>query len=148
MEKLDLMKYFESVTFAQELGIEKKNKDLWLHVAERYGVEPERCTLFDDSLAAMQGRPQRQNAGGGVYDGFFAADERRCGLSATYISKALRSCSGSRSTGRAERLNPHIFPPYRLSVDWTAVCSFTGIHAQIQHYAISPEPWEAAPLHA
>ena len=39
MEKLDLMKYFESVTFAQELGIEKKDKRLWLGVAERYGVE-------------------------------------------------------------------------------------------------------------
>ena len=34
MEKLDLMKYFESVTFAQELGIEKKDKRLWLGVAE------------------------------------------------------------------------------------------------------------------
>ena len=30
MEKLELMKYFESVTFAQELGIEKKDKRLWL----------------------------------------------------------------------------------------------------------------------
>ena len=43
MEKLDLMKYFESVTFAQELGIEKKNKDLWLHAAERYGKFLCRC---------------------------------------------------------------------------------------------------------
>ena len=55
MEKLDLMKYFESVTFAQELGIEKKDKRLWLGVAERYDVEPETCTLFDDSLAACKG---------------------------------------------------------------------------------------------
>ena len=54
MEKLGLMKYFESVTFAQELGLEKKDKQLWLTVARQLGVEPESCTLFDDSLAACR----------------------------------------------------------------------------------------------
>ena len=76
MEKLDLMKYFESVTFAQELGIEKKNRELWLHVAERCGVEPQSCTLFDDSLAACKGARSAKMRVVGVYDGFFAADEK------------------------------------------------------------------------
>ena len=76
MEKLDLMKYFESVTFAQELGIEKKNRKLWLHVAERCGVEPQSCTLFDDSLAACKGARSAKMRVVGVYDGFFAADEK------------------------------------------------------------------------
>lgn len=76
MEKLDLMKYFESVTFAQELGIEKKDKRLWLGVAERYGVEPETCTLFDDSLAACKGARSAKMRVVGVYDSFFAGDEK------------------------------------------------------------------------
>ena len=75
-EKLDLMKYFESVTFAQELGIEKKDKRLWLGVAERYGVEPETCTLFDDSLAACKGARSAKMRVVGVYDSFFAGDEK------------------------------------------------------------------------
>ena len=74
--KADLMKYFESVTFAQELGIEKKDKRLWLGVAERYGVEPETCTLFDDSLAACKGARSAKMRVVGVYDSFFAGDEK------------------------------------------------------------------------
>ncbi len=88
MEKLDLMKYFESVTFAQELGIEKKDKRLWLGVAERYGVEPETCTLFDDSLAACKGARSAKMRVVGVYDSFFAGTRRKCAPSATCISRA------------------------------------------------------------
>ena len=44
--------------------------------AERYGVEPERCTLFDDSLAACKGARSAKMRVVGVYDGFFAADEK------------------------------------------------------------------------
>ena len=76
MEKLGLMKYFESVTFAQELGLEKKDKQLWLTVARQLGVEPESCTLFDDSLAACRGVRSAKMRVVGVYDDFFAGDEK------------------------------------------------------------------------
>ena len=76
MEKLGLMKYFESVTFAQELGLEKKDKQLWLTVARQLGVEPESCTLFDDSLAACRGARSAKMRVVGVYDDFFAGDEK------------------------------------------------------------------------
>ena len=76
LEQLDLMKYFESVTFAQELGLEKKNKELWLKVAAHCGVEPESCTLFDDSLAACKGARSAKMRVVGVYDGYFASDEK------------------------------------------------------------------------
>ena len=44
--------------------------------AERYGVEPETCTLFDDSLAASKGARSAKMRVVGVYDSFFAGDER------------------------------------------------------------------------
>lgn len=76
MENLGLMKYFESVTFAQELGMEKKEKALWLEAARRNGANPETCTLFDDSLAACKGARSAKMRVVGVYDGYFAGDER------------------------------------------------------------------------
>lgn len=76
MEKLGLIKYFDSITFAQELGLEKKEPELWREAAKRNGVRPEDCTIFDDSLAACQGARRAKMRVVGVYDSFFASDER------------------------------------------------------------------------
>ena len=94
MEKLDLMKYFESVTFAQELGIEKKDKRLWLGVAERYGVEPETCTLFDDSLAACKGSQLIGNAALGRSEGIISSIGRCAGLSVRLRNKNFAGRAG------------------------------------------------------
>ncbi len=42
MAHLDLMKYFDHITFAQELGLEKKRPELWREAARIAGVEPDR----------------------------------------------------------------------------------------------------------
>ena len=76
LEQLDLAKYFSSITFAQQLGVDKKQPELWLEAAKRNGVEPECCTIFDDSLSACRGARQARMRVVGVYDGFFAQDER------------------------------------------------------------------------
>ena len=76
MKKLDLLKYFDTITFAQELGLEKKEPELWREAARRNGVRPEDCTIFDDSLAACQGARRARMHVVGVYDSFFASDER------------------------------------------------------------------------
>ena len=76
MKKLDLLKYFDTITFAQELGLEKKEPELWWEAARRNGVRPEDCTIFDDSLAACQGARRAKMRVVGVYDSFFASDER------------------------------------------------------------------------
>ena len=76
LEKLDLLKYFENITFAQELGLEKKRPEVWREAARRNGARPEDCTVFDDSLAACQGARSAKMRVVGVYDGFFAQDER------------------------------------------------------------------------
>lgn len=76
MEKLGLIKYFDTITFAQELGLEKKEPELWREAARINRVRPEDCTVFDDSLAACQGARRAKMRVVGVYDGFFAKDER------------------------------------------------------------------------
>jgi hypothetical protein len=64
------------VLFAQQLGLEKKTPELWREAARRNGVQPESCTIFDDSLAACQGARRARMRVVGVYDSFFASDER------------------------------------------------------------------------
>ena len=76
LKKLDLEKYFENVTFAQQAGLHKKFPDVWLQAAEKNGVRPEDCTVFDDSLAACQGARLAKMRVVGVHDKFFNGDER------------------------------------------------------------------------
>ena len=74
--RLDLEKYFERIIFAQELGLEKQDPEIWRTAARESGVQPEECTVFDDSLAACKGARQARMRVVGVYDSFFAADEK------------------------------------------------------------------------
>ena len=74
--RLDLEKYFERIIFAQQLGLEKKNPELWQAAAQENSVRPEDCTIFDDSLAACWGARAAKMRVVGVYDGFFAQDEK------------------------------------------------------------------------
>lgn len=73
---LDLEKYFETLCFAHDLGLEKKDAALWQEAARTLGVRPEDCTVFDDSLSACRGARSAKMRTVGVYDGFFAADEK------------------------------------------------------------------------
>lgn len=75
LEALDLEKYFERITFAQELGLTKREPDIWLAAAKAAGVRPEDCTVFDDSLAACRGARTARMRVVGVYDSLFAQDE-------------------------------------------------------------------------
>ncbi|WP_455581373.1 HAD family hydrolase [Dysosmobacter sp.] len=77
LQNLDLEKYFERVTYAQELGLEKKQPDIWLTAAREAGLRPEDCTIFDDSIAACRGARRAKMRVVGVYDPFFSQDERQ-----------------------------------------------------------------------
>lgn len=76
LRHLDLLKYFNKITFAQKLALEKKDPAVWLAAAEENGVRPEDCTIFDDSIAACQGARAARMRVIGVYDDYFAVDER------------------------------------------------------------------------
>ena len=76
LKKLELEKYFEDVTFAQQAGMHKKHPDVWLAAAEKHHVRPQDCTVFDDSLAACSGARLAGMRVIGVYDSFFHQDEK------------------------------------------------------------------------
>ena len=76
LRHLNLEKYFERIVFAHDLGLEKKNPEIWRLAAREGGVRPEDCTIFDDSLAACWGARAAKMRVVGVYDPYFAQDEK------------------------------------------------------------------------
>mgnify|MGYP001308194846 CR=1 FL=1 len=75
LKHLDLLKYFDHITFAQELAMEKFDPEVWTAAAKENGVDPRDCTVFDDSIAACRGARTAKMRVVGVYDDYFAADE-------------------------------------------------------------------------
>ena len=71
MEHLGLTPYFEQVIYAQELGVDKKSPAIFRTVAERLGVPPRECVLFDDSLTACKAAKAAGMTVVGVYDPYF-----------------------------------------------------------------------------
>ena len=76
LHHLNLEKYFERIVFAHDLGLEKKDPEIWRLAAREGGVRPEDCTIFDDSLAACGGARAARMRVVGVYDRFFSQDEK------------------------------------------------------------------------
>ena len=72
---LRLMPYFETIFFAHDLGLDKKDPDIFLLAAKECGVKPEECTLFDDSLDACRGAKAAGMHAIGVYDPYFDVSE-------------------------------------------------------------------------
>ena len=75
LSHLQLLPFFERITFAQELGVEKKDPALWRKAAELANVAPEDCVMFDDSIAACRGAHAAGMRTVGVYDPYFAGEE-------------------------------------------------------------------------
>ncbi len=63
--------YFERVIFAQELGSDKSNPEIFRKVASLLGVAPEECTLLDDSIKSCRSAREADMYVVGVYDDFF-----------------------------------------------------------------------------
>ena len=57
------------------LGLAREGKGVAARVLQAAGVEPEACTVFDDSLSACRGARAAKMRVVGVYDPFFARDE-------------------------------------------------------------------------
>lgn len=75
LRNLNLQSYFERVTFAHELRMEKRSAELWQVAADAAGVRPEDCTIFDDSLESCRGGRAAGMRVVGVYDAYFADKE-------------------------------------------------------------------------
>lgn len=75
LERNALRAYFEQVYFAQEIGIEKSDPALFSAVAARMGVQPEACTLYDDSPISCRSAKRAGMRVIAVHDALFADEE-------------------------------------------------------------------------
>ncbi len=66
-----LEQYFERIIFAQELGGDKSNPEIFRTVASMLGVKPQECTLVDDSVKSCRSAKEAGMYVIGVYDDFF-----------------------------------------------------------------------------
>jgi HAD superfamily hydrolase (TIGR01509 family) len=64
LKKHDIDKYFKTIRTACEIGKGKPSPDIFLKVAEDLNVPPEKCLVFEDTLAGVQAG---KNAGMVVY---------------------------------------------------------------------------------
>lgn len=67
-----LESFFEDVIFAQDMGLEKRNPEVFRRAAERLGVAPSACTLYEDAPANCASAKSLGISVVGVYDAFYA----------------------------------------------------------------------------
>ena len=63
-----IWEYFSATSFSDEVGKDKSNPDIYLLCAERLGVEPADCIVFEDIFYSMQGVRGAGMRFVGVYD--------------------------------------------------------------------------------
>ena len=63
----------EGMFFSQEVGMEKRNPEVYPIAAERFGVEPRDCVLFEDAPHNCAAAREAGYTVVGVYDHFFDA---------------------------------------------------------------------------
>lgn len=71
-----LSDYFEFVVYANDLGVEKRHPDAFLHGAAVAGADPKECVMFEDSPQAAAGAKAAGMMVVGVYDSHFARERR------------------------------------------------------------------------
>ena len=66
----DIYHYFDSITLTDEVSRGKDFPDVYLLAAERLGVKPDECIVFEDILPAVKGAKAAGMKVVGVYDDF------------------------------------------------------------------------------
>lgn len=67
---------FDALCSTDEVHRGKEYPDIFEYAAQKLGVAPERCIVFDDVLPAIRSAKQAKMLAGGVYDKY-SADQRR-----------------------------------------------------------------------
>lgn len=55
LERHGLTKYLDFVTDTEEMNAQKSQPDYFLNVAQKIGVKPEECVMFEDAVYAIRG---------------------------------------------------------------------------------------------
>lgn len=71
LERHGLTDCFEEIVFAQELGLEKRDPQVYRIAAERFRVSPEDCTLYEDAPSNCAAARLAGMTVVGVYDAFY-----------------------------------------------------------------------------
>lgn len=75
LEGHGLDRFFSSVLFAQDFGLEKRDPRAFTALTDRLGRAPEECVMFDDSPKNCAAAQAAGLTVVGVHDSFFAAAE-------------------------------------------------------------------------
>ena len=54
-KRLGIWQYIDACAFSSEVGVNKSNPDVYLLAAERIGVDPKDCTVFEDIVTGLGG---------------------------------------------------------------------------------------------
>lgn len=73
LERHGLTDFFEQIIFAQEMGLDKRDPEVFRRAAAMLGVPPEACTLFDDAPGNCAAAKSVGMTVVGVYDPFYEA---------------------------------------------------------------------------
>ena len=71
LERHNLEHYFQKLIFCQELGLEKRDPEVFLRSAALLGVAPSQCTMYEDSPSACAAAKEAGMEVVGVYDPFY-----------------------------------------------------------------------------
>jgi len=66
----DIYEYFDSITTTIEVSKGKDNPDIYLLSAEKLGVSPEECIVYEDILPAVKGAKAAGMQVVGIYDAY------------------------------------------------------------------------------
>lgn len=68
---LKLLPFFERVLISEEMGLDKRDPEIYHRAAEIMGVKESECTVFEDSLASCRAAKAAGMRVVGVFDEFF-----------------------------------------------------------------------------
>ncbi len=75
LQRHGIRELFRHITTVREVSRDKRFPDIYLLAAQKAGVSPAACTMYEDSPTAVRGARSAGMRVVGVYDPFFAAHE-------------------------------------------------------------------------
>lgn len=75
LRRTSIYTYFDAFVSSAEIKCEKCQPDIYLLAAERLGVAPDRCVVFEDIVAGIQGAKAAGMFAVGVYDKWDRTDQ-------------------------------------------------------------------------
>lgn len=76
LKKNEIMDYFDCITTSHEVSRGKNFPDIYLLCAEKLGVDPNKCIVFEDILPAVLGAKKAGMTVVGIEDKFSAKDKK------------------------------------------------------------------------